>query len=389
MQQTRCSIPPFETAANAHVNALTQPPCIKKRPGRSRVVGAVSAESPSAPGVAKPVPELGASAVDFVIPNGRLGRTASPHAQGWEPKSMFVGIDVAKDRLDVHLRPSGEAFDVARDGEGIDELVKRLMAVSPTLVVLEATGGFEAIVAAGLAVAVVNPRQIRDFARATARLAKTDTLDAAVIAHFAEAVKPPPRPLADPQARLLGELMARRRQLIEMIVAEGNRRRLLTARRALKSVDRVLATLKAQLALIDDDIDTAVRGTPAWREAEDLLLSVPGIGPRIARTLIAEMPELGRLDRREIASLTGVAPFNRDSGTMRGRRTIAGGRTVVRSALYMSILVSIRRKLPLAETYHRLRAAGKPAKVAIVACMRKLVTILNAILRDKKPWATA
>jgi transposase len=324
-----------------------------------------------------------------VIPNGRLGRTASPHAQGWEPKSMFVGIDVAKDRLDVHLRPSGEAFDVARDGEGIDELVKRLMAVSPTLVVLEATGGFEAIVAAGLAVAVVNPRQIRDFARATARLAKTDTLDAAVIAHFAEAVKPPPRPLADPQARLLGELMARRRQLIEMIVAEGNRRRLLTARRALKSVDRVLATLKAQLALIDDDIDTAVRGTPAWREAEDLLLSVPGIGPRIARTLIAEMPELGRLDRREIASLTGVAPFNRDSGTMRGRRTIAGGRTVVRSALYMSILVSIRRKLPLAETYHRLRAAGKPAKVAIVACMRKLVTILNAILRDKKPWATA
>ncbi len=309
-------------------------------------------------------------------------------------RNPCFGIDVAKDRLDVHLRPSGEAFDVARDGEGIDELVKRLTAVSPTLIVLEATGGFEAIVAAGLAsaglaVAVVNPRQIRDFARATARLAKTDTLDAAVIAHFAEAVKPPPRPLADPQARLLGELMARRRQLIEMIVAEGNRRRLLTARRALKSVDRVLATLKAQLTLIDDDIDTAVRGTPAWREAEDLLLSVPGIGPRIARTLIAEMPELGRLDRREIASLTGVAPFNRDSGTMRGRRTIAGGRTVVRSALYMSILVSIRRKLPLAETYHRLRAAGKPAKVAIVACMRKLVTILNAILRDKKPWATA
>jgi len=369
-------------------------PCIKKRPRRSRVIGAVSVESPCAPGAAKPVPELGASAVDFVIPNGRLGRTASPHAQGWEPKSMFVGIDVAKDRLDVHLKPSGEAFDVARDGEGIDELVKRLAAVSPTLVVLEATGGFEAIVAAGLAaaglaVAVVNPRQIRDFARATARLAKTDTLDAAVIAHFAEAVKPPPRPLADPQARLLGELMARRRQLIEMIVAEGNRRRLLTARRALKSVDRVLATLKAQLALIDDDIDTAVRGTPAWREAEDLLLSVPGIGPRIARTLIAEMPELGRLDRREIASLTGVAPFNRDSGTMRGRRTIAGGRPVVRSALYMSILVSIRRKLPLAETYHRLRAAGKPAKVAIVACMRKLITILNAILRDKKPWAPA
>jgi transposase len=238
-------------------------------------------------------------------------------------------------------------------------------------------------------VAVVNPRQIRDFARATARLAKTDTLDATVIAHFAEAVNPAVRPLADPQQRLLGELMARRRQLIEMMVAESNRRRLLTARRTLKSVDRVLATLKAQLEDIDHDIDIAVRGTPAWREAEDLLLSVPGIGHKIARTLLAEMPELGRLDRRQIASLTGVAPFNRDSGTLRGRRTIAGGRTVVRSALYMSVLVSIRRKLPLAEAYHRLRAAGKPAKVAIVACMRKLVTILNAILRDKKPWATA
>jgi transposase len=307
---------------------------------------------------------------------------------------MFVGIDVAKDRLDVHVRPAGEAFTVARDGEGIEELAKRLRAVAPTLVVLEATGGFETIVAAGLAtaglpLAIVNPRQIRDFARATARLAKTDTLDAAVIAHFAEAVNPPPRPLADAQSRLLGELMARRRQLIEMIGAESNRRRMLTVRRTLKSVDRVLATLTAQLEQIDDDIDIAVRGTPAWREAEDLLISVPGIGPRIARTLIAELPELGHLDRREIASLTGVGPFNRDSGTLRGRRTIAGGRPVVRAALYMSVLVAIRRKLPLAETYHRLRASGKPAKVAIVACMRKFVTILNAILRDKKPWATA
>jgi len=307
---------------------------------------------------------------------------------------MFIGIDVAKDRLDVHVRPVGESFVVARDGEGIEVLARRLSAVTPTLVVLEATGGFETVVAAGLAaaglpVAVINPRQIRDFARATARLAKTDTLDAAVIAHFAEAVNPPVRLLADPQQRLLGELMARRRQLIEMMVAEGNRRRLLTARRTLKSVDRVLATLKAQLEEIDHDIDIAVRGTPAWREAEDLLISVPGIGHKIARTLIAEMPELGRLDRRQIAALTGVAPFNRDSGKLRGRRTITGGRAVVRSALYMSVLVSIRRKLPLAETYHRLRASGKPAKVAIVACMRKLVTTLNAILRDKKPWATA
>ena len=307
---------------------------------------------------------------------------------------MFIGIDVAKDRLDVHIRPTGEAFTVARDDEGVAGLVARWSKAAPTLIVLEATGGFEAIVAAGLAsaglpVAVVNPRQIRDFARATGRLAKTDALDAAVIAHFAEAVKPVPRPLADPQTHLLGQLMARRRQLLEMIVAEGNRRPLTTARRALKSIDRVVATLKAQLDEIDRDIDRSIRGTPAWREAEDLLTSVPAIGSKIARTLIAELPELGRLGRRQIASLVGVAPINRDSGTLRGRRTIGGGRAVVRAALYMAVLVSIRRNMPLAGTYHRLKAAGKPAKVAIVACMRKLATILNAILRDKTPWATA
>lgn len=307
---------------------------------------------------------------------------------------MFVGIDVAKERLDVHVRPSGQAFSVNRDDEGVARLVERWTNDRPALIVLEATGGFETIVAAGLAaaglpVAVVNPRQIRDFARATARLAKTDTIDAAVIAHFAEAVKPMARPVADPQARLLGELMTRRRQLVEMIVAESQRRRLLSTKRPLKSIDRVLALLKAQLNEIDHEIDTSIRGTPAWRETEDLLTSVPSIGSKIARTLIAELPELGTLDRRQAASLVGVAPFNRDSGTWRGRRTIAGGRPVVRAALYMAILVAIRRNLPMANTYHRLRALGKPAKVAIVACMRKLVTILNAILRDKKPWQPA
>ena len=307
---------------------------------------------------------------------------------------MFIGIDIAKDRLDVHVRPGGEAFSVARDDESVASLAQRWAKDRPTLIVLEATGGFETIVAAGLAaaglpVAVVNPRQIRDFARATARLAKTDTLDAAVIAHFAEAVKPVPRPLADPQTRMLGELMARRRQLLEMIVAEGNRRRQLTAKKALKSVDRVLAILKAQLTKIDHDIDSSIRGTPAWREAENLLTSMPAVGPKIARTLIAELPELGTLDRHQAASLVGVAPFNRDSGKLRGRRTISGGRPVVRAALYMAVLVTLRRNLPLAQTYHRLRAAGKPAKVAIVACMRKLITILNAILRDKTPWQPA
>jgi transposase len=307
---------------------------------------------------------------------------------------MFVGIDVAKDRLDVHLRPDGEVFTVARDGAGIEALAARLSALKPVLVVLEATGGFETVVAAGLAaaglpLAVVNPRQIRDFARATGRLAKTDPLDAAVIAHFAEAVRPQARPVASAEAHALGELVARRRQLIGMMTAERNRRRQLTTKRLIKGIDCILAALQAQLTKLEHDIDDAVRGTPAWREKEDLLVTAPGVGHKIARTLIAELPELGSLSRHQVAALVGVAPFNRDSGKWRGRRSIAGGRAVVRSALYMSVLVSIRRKLPLAALYHRLRAAGKPAKVAIVACMRKLATILNAILRDKTPWQTA
>lgn len=306
---------------------------------------------------------------------------------------MFVGIDVSKDRLDVHLRPSGEAFAVARDGAGIDALADRLRRIGPELVVLEATGGFETVVAAGLAaaglaLAVVNPRQIRAFARAVGRLAKTDALDAAVIAHFAEAVRPQPRPVPAPQAQALGELVARRRQIVEMMGAERNRRRQLRQPRLIKGVDRILAALQTQLSELEQDIDTAVRGTPAWREREDLLTSVPGIGPRIARTLIADLPELGALTRHQVAALTGVAPFNRDSGQWRGRRAIAGGRTSVRNALYMSVLVAIRRNMPLAQTYHRLRQAGKPAKVAIVATMRKLITILNAIIRDNKPWQT-
>jgi transposase len=310
---------------------------------------------------------------------------------------MFVGIDVSKDRLDVHLRPggeSGESFAVARDGEGLARLIDRLSGLVPRLIVLEATGGFEtvvasALVAARLPLAVVNPRQIRDFARATGRLAKTDALDAAVIAHFAEAVRPEPRPVADDEARLLGELVARRRQLIEMMTAERNRRRQLTSTPLIKALDQHLDLLQKQLSEIEADIGKAVRGTPAWRDKENLLIGVPGIGPKIARTLIAELPELGSLGRREIAALAGLAPFNRDSGSFRGRRMIAGGRPAVRAALFMSILVAIRRKLPLAQTYQRLRAAGKPAKVAIVACMRKLLTILNAILRDQKPWQTA
>jgi len=323
-----------------------------------------------------------------------MGRKASPDAQGREWNPMFIGIDVSKDRLDVHARPGAEAFAVPRNGEGLCALVERLGGLAVELVVIEATGGFETVVAAalaaaGLPLAVVNPRQIRDFARATGRLAKTDALDAAVIARFAEAVRPEPRPVPDAQARALGEMVARRRQIVETMVAEQNRRRTLTQPRLLKGVDRVVALLQAQLSEIERDIDGAIRQTPAWRERENLLKSIPGIGPATSRVLIAELPELGSLDRRKIASLVGVAPMNRDSGAMRGRRTITGGRSTVRTALYMSIMVALRHKLPLSATYQRLRQAGKPAKVAIVACMRKLLTIANAIIRDRAPWQNA
>jgi transposase len=309
-------------------------------------------------------------------------------------EQMFVGIDVAKDRLDVHLRPSGEAFAVARDGEGVAGLAERLRAAGPQLIVLEATGGFEQVVAAQLAGAnlplvVVNPRQIRDFARATGRLAKTDRVDAAVIAHFAEAVRPPVRPLPDEQARLLGELVNRRRQVIEMMVAEGNRARQVETKRLKKRIERHRSTLQTELTEIEVELDETIRGTPIWRENEDLLKSVPGVGDVVARTLIAELPELGTLTRRQIAALVGVAPFSRDSGTMRGKRTIWGGRAAVRAALYMGALVASRCNPVIAAFYQRLLAARKSKKLALVACMRKLLVTLNAILRERTPWQNA
>ena len=306
----------------------------------------------------------------------------------------FVGIDVAKDRLDVHLRPSAESFTVTRDGEGLGQLVDRLHRLAPRLVVMEATGGYETLVASAVAaahlpLAVVNPRQIRDFARATGKLAKTDAIDAAAIAHFAEAIRPPARPIAEPEAQALGELVARRRQVIEMIVAERNRRRRATQRRVVRAIDRHLELLQGELCELDADIDGAIRGSPAWQADADLLASVPGIGPVTLRTLIAELPELGRLDRRKIAALVGVAPINRDSGAMRGRRSIAGGRPAVRTALFMAALVASRKNPIIAPYYAKLRAAGKTGKQALTACIRKLVVILNAILRDRKPWQPA
>jgi transposase len=309
-------------------------------------------------------------------------------------EQIYVGIDVAKDRLDIHVRPSGEAFAVARDSEGLADLTGRLGALAPTLVVLEATGGYEitvaaAVGAAGLPLAVVNPRQIRDFARAAGRLAKTDALDAEVIARFAETMRPDPRPLPDEQTRALGELVARRRQVIDMMTAERNRRHRLTRRRLIKSVDRVLAVLQKELSEIEAETDETIRATPAWRENDELLQSVPGIGDTVARTLLADLPELGTLDRKQIAALVGVAPFNRDSGQMRGRRTTWGGRAKVRASLYMAALVASRYNPVLKAFYQRLIAAGKAKKLALTAVMRKLLTIVNAMLRDKRQWQHA
>ena len=313
------------------------------------------------------------------------------HASG-EPS--FVGIDVSKDRLDVHVLPSLQAFAVARNGEGLDRLIGTLRGLAPSLVVLEATGGFELTVAAalagaGLPLAVVNPRQIRDFARATGRLAKTDALDAAAIALFAERIRPEPRPLAPVDAQALAELVARRRQLIEMIGMEANRRRQARAPKVQRTLDAMLKTLEAQLAELDHDIGDTIRGSPAWREADDLLTSVPGIGDVTSSTLIAELPELGHLDRRRIAALVGVAPVNRDSGQMRGHRTIAGGRTAVRNVLYMATLSAIRWNPVIKAHYQQLILRGRPKKVALVACMRRLLGILNAIIRTASPWQTA
>jgi transposase len=309
-------------------------------------------------------------------------------------EQTFIGIDVAKDQLDVHVFPSDDAFAVARDSEGLAALIERLRPLDPHLVVLEATGGFEltvaaALVSAAIPLAVVNPRQIRDFARATGQLAKTDALDAKVIARFAAKVQPEARPVPDEQARALGELVARRRQVIEMMTAERNRRRQLISRRLLKSVDRLLAVLQKELTELDHDIGEGIRGTPAWRERDELLRSVPGVGDVVARTLIADLPELGRLDRKQIAALVGIAPINRDSGKMRGKRTTWGGRAKVRSVLYMAALVASRRNPVLAAFYRRLVAAGKPKKLALTAVMRKLLTILNAMVRNKTRWQTA
>jgi transposase len=308
--------------------------------------------------------------------------------------AIYVGIDVSKDRLDVHVRPSGEAFAVARNGKGLNELVERLRSVGPTLIAVEATGGFETIVAAAVAgahlpLAVINPAQVRHFAQAVGKRAKTDPMDAAVIARFAEAVKPEPRELPDEAARLLAELVGRRTQLIEMLVAERQREKRASAGRVRKSLARHIAALEKELPEIDRDIDTMVRGSPIWREKEDLLITFPGVAHTIARSVLAQLPELGRLTRREIASLVGYAPFTRQSGQWKGKSMIAGGRPSARSAIFMAALSAIRCNPVMRVFYQRLLARGKPKMVALVAVARKILTILNAMLRDGKQWLHA
>lgn len=301
----------------------------------------------------------------------------------------YVGIDVSKARLDL-CTSDGHAWQVSNDDRSMAALQKRVSALAPALIVLEATGGYElraaaALAAAGLPVAVVNPRQVRSYARSLGRLAKTDRIDAEVLARFAEAAKPDARPLPDEDSRELDGLIARRRQLVAMITAEQNR--LEHAVPALRTqIKAHIGWLRRQLAKIDGDIDRKVRQSPIWRAKDDLLQSVPGIGSTTARTLLALVPELGALKEKQIAALVGVAPLNQDSGTLRGRRRIWGGRAPVRSALYMAALVASRHNPVIRAFYRRLLAAGKSAKVALVACMHKLLIIINAMLRDSQTW---
>lgn len=305
----------------------------------------------------------------------------------------YVGIDVAKAWLDVAVRPGGTPWRAANVEAAWPALVEQIRAVQPQVIILEATGGYErgvvaALAAAGLPVVVVNPRQVRDFAKATGRLAKTDVLDAQVLAHFAEAVQPEPRPLTDAATQHLAALLERRSQLVTMLTAEKNR-----CQQALESVRPLIAAhilwLEQALDQLTQDLDQTLHTSPLWRERENLLRSVPGVGPILALTLLAELPELGTLSHKQLAALVGVAPLNRDSGSARGKRLIWGGRARVRAALYMSALSAVRYNPVLRAFWTRLREQGKPPKVALVACMHKLLTILNAMLKRQTPWQPA
>jgi transposase len=307
-----------------------------------------------------------------------------------EPMS-FVGIDVSKARLDVAARPGGAAFRVANDPAGLAALVERLRPLAPALVVVEATGGYElpavaALQAAGVPVAAINPRQARDFAKATGRLAKTDRIDAEALAHFAEAVRPAPRPPEPAERRALDALLARRGQIIGMRVMESNRLEACADPAVRAAIVRHIAWLEAEEAEADRLLEEAVRASPAWRERDELLRSIPGIGPVVSRTLLAALPELGAADGGKLSALAGLAPYARDSGASSGPRSIRGGRPGVRRAMYLAALSASRRDGPLKEFADRLKARGKRAKVVLIAVARRLLVIANAVLRTGAPW---
>ena len=308
-----------------------------------------------------------------------------------EKKKVYVGIDVAKSSMDIAVHATEQRWSFPNDDYGISKTVSLLRKLAPTLVVMEASGGIEltltaALASAGLPLAVVNPRQVRDFAKATGKLAKTDTLDARVMAHFAATVCPVPRPLPNAQAEKFSSILARRRQVIEMLTAEKNR--FGTASKAVRQgIEAHIKWLEQELSNINDELRQSIQRSPVWREKDNLLRSVPGVGPVLSTTLLAELPELGTLNRRQIAALVGVAPLNRDSGTMRGKRTVWGGRAPVRASLYMATLAATRFNPVTRKFYQHLCTAGKAKKVAITACMRKLLIILNAMLKHDTPWS--
>ena len=308
-----------------------------------------------------------------------------------EQEVTYVGVDVAKAQLDVAVRPTGDRWEVSRDEAGVHQLVSCLKALEPVMVLLEASGGLELPVVAALAaeavpVVVVNPRQVRDFARATGKLAKIDALDAAVLAHFAEAVRPPVRPLRDAETQVLNSLAARRHQVMTMLVSEKNRLSATATVAVRPRIEVHIAWLERELDDLDKDLRQTLRQSSVWREKDDLLRTVPGVGEQLSLTLLAYLPELGTLDRRQIAALVGVAPFNRDSGSLRGKRTVWGGRARVRAALYMGALTASRFNPVIRDFYQRLLACGKPKKLALTACMRKLLVILNSMLKHRSSW---
>lgn len=310
-----------------------------------------------------------------------------------ENEGGSVGIDVSKKQLDVFVRPQSERQSFANDAGGIVALLEYVGGVRPSRVIVEATGGYEmeavmALTMQKLPVCVVNPKQVRDFAKAIGRLAKTDALDAEVLAHFGEAVRPEPRAISDEATLELAALVQRRQQLLEMLTAEKNRWQL-ARKSARQSIEKVIQVLKRELGETDKTLKERIRETPVWREKEDLLRSAKGVGPVLAATLLSNLPELGKLNRRQIAALVGVAPYNRDSGSHRGRRTIWGGRADVRQPLYMAAVTARRCNPAIKALYERLVASGKPKKVALTACMRKLLCTLNAMVRTNKTWSPA